>query len=205
MEQVILWEVKVLANPNRKLADVSNTRGLLQKVGFLNIQFYVLSDDKALMMEIVRRGPVLLVPAVVVSDSRGGGDRQEWEIVVAHAGTDDPPVWEESPGSHRVEVGSWLRVQLRALDPEIGPVEYGIRPLPLPTGASLNSQTGEFKFRPQEGNRRYELKVIAHDGRFASTERLIVEVPEEGKVEESSTSLRYEYDNVNRLNTVYQE
>ena len=177
MEQVILWEVKVLANTNRKLVDIDNTLGLLHKVGFSDIKLYSFGNDKVKMIEILFKGPVLLVPAAVVGDSRGEGGRQEWEIVVAHAGTDAPPVWEESPGSHRVEVGSWLRVQLRALDPEGGPVEYEIRP--LPAGASLSSRTGEFEFRPQEGNRRYELKVNANDGRFtSSTERLIVEVLE---------------------------
>ena len=115
--------------------------------------------------------------AVVVSDPRGAEDRQEWRIVVVYPATDGPPVWEESPGSHRVEVGSRLRVQLSARDPEGVPVEYGISPLPLPAGAILNSRTGEFEFRPQEGSKRYELKVSANDGRFTSTERLIVEVP----------------------------
>lgn len=54
--------VNVLFNPMLNFSEVVNTRGIIQAVGFSNIRFYFLSDDKKRMAEIEMNKPAIITP-----------------------------------------------------------------------------------------------------------------------------------------------
>lgn len=55
-------EVNVLFNSKLSFSEVVNTRGLIQAVGFDNITFYYLSDDKKKMAELEFNKQAIIVP-----------------------------------------------------------------------------------------------------------------------------------------------
>lgn len=60
-------KVDVLFNPNLPFAEVENMKGLLQAVGFLNIKFYSLSNDKRKMAEIEMNKPAITSPPLKIN------------------------------------------------------------------------------------------------------------------------------------------
>ena len=76
-----------------------------------------------------------------------------------------------------VTLGSTLDTRLDAFDCQGDPITFSVTPLPLPNGASLDSVTGDFSFRPdasQVGG--FDLTFIADDGAAASSQTITVTV-----------------------------
>lgn len=59
-------EVNVLFNPSLSFSEVINMRGIIQAVGFANIRYYYLSDDKRKMAQIELGKSAVLVPAGLI-------------------------------------------------------------------------------------------------------------------------------------------
>ena len=66
-------KVNILFNPSLSFSEVVNIRGVIQAVGFANIRFYYLSDDKKKMAEIELKKPAILVPDRVMKKKGDGG------------------------------------------------------------------------------------------------------------------------------------
>lgn len=58
-------KLNVVFNSKLSFSKVINIKGLIQAVGFDNIKFYYLSDDKSKMAEIEMNKPAVMVPSNV--------------------------------------------------------------------------------------------------------------------------------------------
>ena len=80
-------------------------------------------------------------------------------------------------GAQVVTVGDILRLTLSGNDADGDPVTYSVTPLPLPTHATLNGATGEFKFAPTLSQvSSFALEFSASDGRDSTTQTAVVTV-----------------------------
>ncbi|GAB4190210.1 MAG: hypothetical protein Tsb002_17970 [Wenzhouxiangellaceae bacterium] len=99
------------------------------------------------------------------TDSRGAFTQQSFGLTVEAAANLPPQLTD--PGPQSVALGSELNLTLLAQDPNGDDVFFVVNPLPLPSGASLDSATGVFRFRPtadQVG--ALTLTFIVSDGEF---------------------------------------
>ncbi|MBI3323362.1 MAG: hypothetical protein HYZ95_02735, partial [Candidatus Omnitrophica bacterium] len=88
--------------------------------------------------------------------------------------TNEPPVLAPI-GDRSVTVGSGLRFQVIATDPDGDPVTLGVTPLPLPRNARFNLATGRFEFTPapdQVG--AFDLTFSASDAEFTVSETVMI-------------------------------
>ncbi|MDE2148584.1 MAG: hypothetical protein KGJ55_01875, partial [Gammaproteobacteria bacterium] len=110
--------------------------------------------------------------AIEVRDAAGNLSARI-ELAVGHL----PPVFDSIP-DQTVPVGQTLRVVLTAHDPQGAPLIYGVRPLPLPEHASLDSASGVFIFKPasdQVGS--FSLEFSVSDGEDTVTQAVTFTVP----------------------------
>ena len=113
---------------------------------------------------------------VRVNDGRGGSDTQSYSIEVSYAPGSNPPTL-QAVGSHTVQLGTSISIQLDATDIDGDSLRYSATPLPLPEGAGLSALTGEFIFKPRQAG-SYQLDFSVSDGRFSATSRGTFTVPE---------------------------
>ena len=125
---------------------------------------------------------------VTVRDGRGGSDSQSFSIKVSYADGSTPPTL-NAVGSHTVELGTELRLQLLATDADGDTLNYSARPLPLPPGASFSAVTGEFRFKPQ-AHGIHSIEFSASDGRFSASSTGTFTVPEPAESAQSRFSGR---------------
>ena len=115
--------------------------------------------------------------AFTVTNAAGLSDTQAYTLTVDHDPGDLPPGL-GSIGDLIAPLGSTLRVQLTANDPEGATITYMATPLPLPQGMELNIVTGEFEYTPsinQIGS--FDITFSAGDGRFTASETVTITVP----------------------------
>ena len=115
---------------------------------------------------------------VRVDDGRGGSNTQSYSIEVSYAPGSNPPTL-QAVGSHTVELGTSISIQLDATDIDGDSLRYSVTPLPLPEGAGLSALTGEFIFKPRQAG-SHQLDFSVSDGRFSATSRGTFTVPEPG-------------------------
>ena len=113
---------------------------------------------------------------VRVDDGREGSDTQSYSIEVSYAPGSNPPTL-QAVGSHTVELGTSISIQLEGSDIDGDVLSYSVTPLPLPEGASLSMPTGKFTFKPQKAG-SYQLDFSVSDGRFSASTRGTFTVPE---------------------------
>ena len=115
--------------------------------------------------------------AFTVTNAAGLSDTQAYTLTVDHDSSDLPPGL-GSIGDLIAPLGSTLRVQLTANDPEGAELTYMATPVPLPEGMELNIVTGEFEYTPsidQVGS--FDITFSAGDGRFTAEETVTITVP----------------------------
>ena len=84
---------------------------------------------------------------VRVVDSFGVAANATLKIIVGDA-VNDPPVLDPI-GNRDIRVNQLLKIKLHAVDPENDPLKYTMSP--IPTGATLDPNTGQFSWRPKAG------------------------------------------------------
>jgi len=124
--------------------------------------------------------------SIEVSDPSGLSARQDYNITTFFTDGKEPPVMAPI-GDITAPLGQTTTRIIQANDVDGQPITFRISPLPLPEGMSFHEKTGEFEYRPVEGDvgSRF-FRFSASDGRFESAQTVRVIVPEP----DGSTRLR---------------
>ena len=106
------------------------------------------------------------------------GDKQNWtcdnasrlsfvgSFTVTDGSTNTPPEFTSAPQSADAVAGEALSLTFVATDSDADPIEYGGSN--LPTGASIDSQSGQFSWTPEESQvGSYVFTITASDGTIA--------------------------------------
>lgn len=100
------------------------------------------------------------------------------QVLITALPESQPPVL-SSIDNQIVEVGRDITLALTATDPNNDTISFSAQPLPLPDGATLDGETGEFKFKPTSDQAGSTISVtfIASDGVLIDTETVSFTIP----------------------------
>lgn len=100
------------------------------------------------------------------------------QVLITALPESQPPVL-SSIDNQIVEVGRDITLALTATDPNNDTISFSAQPLPLPGGATLDGETGEFKFKPTSDQAGSTISVtfIASDGVLIDTEAVSFTIP----------------------------
>jgi RHS repeat-associated protein len=110
-------------------------------------------------------------------DGKGGVAAQTYQVTVNYAPGVQPPGL-AAIGNQVAPLGSTLKIQLSATDPDGNDLMFIAEPMPIPANMTLDAASGLFTFKPaldQVGD--FVITFIASDGRFTDAETITITVP----------------------------
>ena len=115
------------------------------------------------------------IAELVVND--GELDSLPSQVLITALPQNQPPVL-SAIGNQVIELGSTLTLDLHASDTNGDPLTYSVQPLPLPDGARLDGETGQFRFKADSNQiGSVELTFSVSDGVFSDSETVTLTIP----------------------------